>query len=109
MEKERSFQRWMLMLEVLRELYSQPCELADVCPHAKEACRKPVEYDPERMRAIPTRRWIDCDAYMVMLGLVFIKELGVHHLAECPKCGCNLIEVLKENLRRIKHESLSSP
>jgi len=60
----------------INQVFKQRCEKINECLYVNEACRKPLEYDPETMRAIPARRWIDCAGFKMTLGMVFDKKSG---------------------------------
>jgi hypothetical protein len=87
--------------EMAAKLYGLPCEKANICPSASKACHEPLPYTSD-YRAIPGRRWMDCYAWKQMLGLAFIKELGIYHLKQCPCCGQDLIKILENNFENSK-------
>lgn len=94
-------QKSNLERELARKIYATPCEKAKICPSASEACYEALPYESE-WRTIPARRWIDCYAYKQMLGLEFIKELGIYHLTNCPKCGADLVAEVRRNAKAYK-------
>lgn len=83
--------------QIAEKLFASACEKASVCPDASERCKQPIPYDPN-MRCIPARRYLDCFSWKNLLGMEFLKDLGVYHLQFCPFCGRNLEEELKRNL-----------
>jgi len=62
--------------KLLAKSLAASCDKIHGCHHVSEACRKPLEYDPKTMRAIPARRWIDCAGWKLTLGMVFDKKSG---------------------------------
>jgi hypothetical protein len=62
--------------EILRKTLAAPCEKANQCDYATDKCRKPIPYEPDTMRAIPGRRWIDCAGWKLTLNMTFDKRSG---------------------------------
>jgi hypothetical protein len=70
------------------------CEKATVCPDASKRCLASV--NSQTLVCLPSRRWVYCYSWRTFLGLIFVKDVGVYHMASCPCCGADLVEILKK-------------
>jgi len=81
------------------------CEMVNCCPVASPNCyiASPVPANnPQGARdatdwaTSPERRWLYCTAgyKQHILGLSFLKSLGISHLIYCPVCNANLEQYL---------------
>ena len=62
------------------------------CKFATENCFKNA---PARNTA-SEKRYIDCSAWKLNLGLTFISQLGIYLLCHCPLCDADLVEAAKK-------------
>lgn len=62
--------------KLLQKTLAVSCDKIHECNYVSEACRKPLKYEPDTMRAIPARRWIDCAGWKLTLGMILDKKSG---------------------------------